>query len=93
MGYQNENGNKSNKMAQKESAELDHLWKNYVDSSGGLCRRRCRSRLAVVAVVLLLIVGALFVDDEHAWSAVRVVVEVFDNAADDIADALGVQRN
>jgi hypothetical protein len=93
MGDQNGNGHKSNKMAQKESEELDHLWKNYVDSSGRLGKRRQWGRPAEIVAALLLIVGALFVDDHYAWSAVRVVVDVLNDAADDVADALGVQRN
>lgn len=83
----------THKMAHKESDELDRLWKSYVDSSGKGRRRRRWARSATIVVVLLLIVGALFVDDDIAWSAVRVVAEIFDHAANDIADALGVQRD
>lgn len=83
----------TNQIAHKESDELDRLWKSYVDSSGKGGQRRQWARPAAIVATLLLIVGALFVDDDIAWSAVRVVAEIFDHAADDIADALGVQRD
>lgn len=76
--------NKSTKIT--EDVELGHLWKNHVISSK---HRRWR-RIGLSALALVLIVGALFVEDELAWAAAGVLVEVFNDAADDILNALGV---
>jgi hypothetical protein len=69
-----------------EAMELGHLWQNHVL---GAPRRRWR-RIGLSVLVSALIVGALFVDDDLAWTAAGVMVDVFNDAADDILDALGV---
>jgi hypothetical protein len=72
-----------------EAKELEHLWKNYVISQRG---QRIR-KICLTAVAVILIVGALFVEDELAWHAVAVVVEVVNHTLDDVLDALGVERD
>jgi hypothetical protein len=81
----NNKSNKSNKNT--EDMELGHLWKNYVISS----RHRRWRKFGLSAVALVLIVGALFVEDDHAWAAVGVMVEVLNDTADYVMDALGVE--
>lgn len=76
-------------VAKAESRELGYLWKTYVKSAHGI-HRRCDIWLSVAFVVsLFMIVVALFIDSRFAW----LVVQILNDAADDVADALGVQRN
>jgi hypothetical protein len=80
--------NKLPKMTENEARELEYLWKNYVLNS-----RKCHRRLAASHIVaLILVLVALFVEDELAWHAVAVVVEVVNHTFDDVLDALGIQR-
>jgi hypothetical protein len=76
-------------VAKAESRELRYLWKTYVKSAHGI-HRSCGIWLSVVsAVSLFMVIVALFIDSRFAW----LVVQVLNDAADDVADALGVQRN
>lgn len=93
MNTQKDYGNEDQKAAQREAQELGYLWKNYVDNSGKMCKRPHCVRLAAGAVALLLIVVALFIDDNLAWSALYAIADVLNDTADNVADALGVQRD
>jgi hypothetical protein len=82
--------NKNNNLPKiDEAKELEHLWKNYVISS----RNQRMRKIGLTVVSVALIIGALFVEDELAWHAVAVVVEVVNHTLDDVLDALGVERD
>lgn len=80
-----------------EDRELQHLWGIYVThKKSGYFINKPVIWTAVI-VVLWLIVGALFVDDAHAWRAVAVVrdgiTQIFHHPADDVPHPIGGQRH
>jgi hypothetical protein len=74
-----------------EDRELKHLWGIYVARKKRGYFISARALWALGLMASGLVVGALFVEDDYAWAAVCVVVQVLDDAADDVMDALGVQ--
>jgi hypothetical protein len=75
----------------QEDRELKHLWDIYVAGKKKGYFISVRALWALGLMASGLVVGALFVEDDHAWAAVCVVVQELDDAADDVMDALGIQ--